>query len=295
MDNNTNTRKAKPKSVNQEELADMIKYYEDGLSTVKIAELYNMKPSTVISRLKRAGVELRSNKINSRRYSLNHDIFSVIDNEQKAYWLGFLYADGFLNKNSNQFGISLSVKDIDHLYKFKEFIQTDAPIYTYKANAKGFSNGDYCRILLSSDSIKNDLIKHGCYTNKTLILDKPNIAKELIPHFIRGYFDGDGCITICHSYKRNYDACKVSFVGTEKLLNFINDWTLDNLNFKMKTLTKRKKDSKVFCLEFYSNKRSKAFLDSIYCNATIYLDRKHQKYIEWFYNNKVELTRNSER
>nr|DAG90196.1 MAG TPA: endonuclease [Crassvirales sp.] len=48
----------------------------------------------------------------------NRDFFSVIDTEEKAYWLGFLYADGFISASGNTVGLSISLKDIDHLKKY---------------------------------------------------------------------------------------------------------------------------------------------------------------------------------
>ena len=50
--------------------------------------------------------------------------FDVIDTEEKAYWLGFLYADGNVSNTKNEVGITLQSSDIKHLYKFKTFLKS---------------------------------------------------------------------------------------------------------------------------------------------------------------------------
>lgn len=55
------------------------------------------------------------------KYTFNENIFSIIDNEEKAYWLGFLYADGYLT-DQGLFGCALQEKDKAHLNKFLTFL-----------------------------------------------------------------------------------------------------------------------------------------------------------------------------
>ena len=80
----------------------------------------------------------------------------------------------------------------------------------------------------------NDLIKQGCVPNKSLILTFPNkhqVPKNLINHFIRGYFDGDGSISygIQERYsvrkKQNTKRLNINaqFIGTKEMLTVINN------------------------------------------------------------------------
>lgn len=71
--------------------------YNSGLSTVKIGKMFGKHYSTVRNILINNGVKLRSNKINSRKYTINENYFKNIDTEEKAYWLGFIYADGYIS------------------------------------------------------------------------------------------------------------------------------------------------------------------------------------------------------
>ena len=259
----------------------IIKDYNEGLSGCKIAEKYEMKTHQVYYILKKNGIKSRSNKENSRKYTHNENFFEVIDCEAKAYWLGFIYADGYISIASTGqkiFGISLSTEDKKHLEKFKKDIQATNPINIYKSTGYG-EGGTYCRIAITSEKTVNDLITKGVVEHKTNVLTFPTeeqVPKHLIHHFIRGYFDGDGCIT---SYKhQGYDKYKTSFVGTYQFLQSINNIIYENYNIKISKLYKRRESHEVYSLEYGSNKRSKILYDFMYKEATIYLNRKYEKF-----------------
>lgn len=259
---------------------EIIKDYKEGLSGCKIAEKYKIKTHQVYYILKKNGVKTRSNKENSRRYTHDENFFEIIDSEEKAYWLGFIYADGYISiASSGQkvFGISLSINDKKHLEKFKNDIKATNPINEYASS--GYSSNHYCRIAITSEKTVNDLIDKGVVEHKTNVLTFPTeeqVPKHLVHHFIRGYFDGDGCIT---SYKLSgYDRYKTSFVGTYKFLQSINEIIYEKYSIKIPRLFKRREDHEVYSLEYASNKRSKILYNFMYENATIYLDRKYEKF-----------------
>lgn len=141
---------------------------------------------------------------NSKRPFKNRYIFDKIDTEEKAYWLGFLYADGSVGSKEDKIELSLAACDYNHIQKFKDFIGLDNKIsYRKKQNAYRYSFRD--------KTFKEVLIKQGCVPKKSLILTFPTIDQvpvELIRHFIRGYFDGDGYFT-------NTDSCfEAGFIST---------------------------------------------------------------------------------
>jgi len=129
----------------------------------------------------------------------NDTYFENIDTEDKSYWLGFFYADGYVRKrhDSGQFKLKLCKKDKNHIELFKtniksEHIITDGVEFFTKNNKKYKS--EYSLLNIYSLKLVDDLIKHGCVQNKTQKIRFPILKNELIQHFIRGYFDGDGCI-----------------------------------------------------------------------------------------------------
>lgn len=106
----------------------IIKMYLDGISGHKIAASIGLKPHQVYYILKKNNIESRDNSINSKRFQFNENFFEIIDSEPKAYWLGFLFADGYVLTNSNSFGLSLSTKDISHMEKFLKDISSNHKI-----------------------------------------------------------------------------------------------------------------------------------------------------------------------
>ena len=269
------------KKEKQERNKKIIEEYKNGSSSLQLSEKYNMSYSGILYVLKTAGVKRRSNKENSRKYSLDEKFFEVIDTEEKAYWLGFIYADGYISINNNQkvFGITLSSSDKEHLEAFKKSIKSIYPIHDYISSNSYKIGTEYSRIAMTSDKMVDDLIKLGVIEHKTNVLTFPTeeqVPKHLIHHFIRGYFDGDGCIT-CYKCG-GYDRYKTCFIGTYDFLNSINNIINESCKIKIPKLYKRREEQEVYSLEYSSNKRSKELYKFMYKNSTIYLNRKRNKF-----------------
>lgn len=159
-----------------------------------------------------------------KRFPRNSDIFACIDTKEKAYWLGFLYADGCVLGSTNTLRISLKTADEEHLIKFKNFIE--AKNTEIKRNdKKDKKTGKIYPISyfqISDKKIVSDLIKNGCLPSKTYSLDfsfpSENILpKELQYHFLRGIIDGDGSI---YEDKKRHRLC-LSITGNASILTSI--------------------------------------------------------------------------
>jgi predicted DNA-binding protein YlxM (UPF0122 family) len=92
--------------ISKEVLEKMKKMYEDGYCVREIASFFNFANSTVAENLKKTDLKFRSPKEANKKYYtiynlINHSIFNKIDSEEKAYFLGFLYADGNISDNRN--------------------------------------------------------------------------------------------------------------------------------------------------------------------------------------------------
>lgn len=271
------------KKIEYDEHSVIIGRYNSGESLAKIAKIYNVHPTAIDYILKKHEIPKRSNKINSRKYIYDESFFEVIDTEEKAYWLGFIYADGYvMNKKDGGklFGIALSIVDKEHLEKLKLSLKATYPIHEYIPNKSNYSNKNYCRIQIFGEKIFNDLGKYGVSPNKTLIVKPPAIDKVLYPHFIRGYIDGDGCITSSKKNTSDNIDFKVKILGTKELLDFIKEYIEENNVAIIHRYDQRKSTTEVFTLELGGNKQVKKFLDLIYKDAIIYLDRKYEKYLE---------------
>lgn len=202
----------------------------------------------------------------------------LIDTPEKAYWLGFIYADGYVRDTAGHrmMGIALSERDRKHLEAFKDDIQATYLIHTYTPakTSSSYSSSPYCRIQIFGDDICDDLQKHGVATNKTNMLRAPSVEENLVPHFIRGYFDGDGCIA--HTTTTNTYSIKIC--GTEEILVFIKAFVEKNKVAKINKFHKRRPHHTVMSIEVGGNFQVKKFLDLLYENSTIHLERKHLRY-----------------
>ena len=258
-------------------------YYEEYIGKhyggTKLKSLYG---KSFYKDFHRLSLQLRNNHEKNRLYTCDEQYFEHIDTEEKAYWLGFIYADGYVSRvnNSMRFGLSIMNDDIDHLRKFQKAISTDTPIHEYTVTSSGYKIGaKYCRIIIANDKFANNLVNQGCYEHKTKILEPPRfLPKDLEKHFIRGFLDGDGSITQNNSkYGLSYT---IRWTSTDSMLLWIMSHLIDHdiIQHPYK-LYKRRKTDTVSSFEFGGNNLTKKFLDYIYNGASIWLDRKHNRYL----------------
>ena len=267
---------ARPSRFSEEQILEMYNKYINGDSSIKIAKEYNTSASTIMSLFKSRKMSTRNCSVAAQKYKVDNTFFSDINTEEKAYWLGFIYADGYIStvNKRNTFGIALALKDIKHLEKLKNSINSTHPIKIYKQSNGYIEGQEYCKLTINNKELISDLRSQGVVENKTNIITAPTINASLASHFIRGYMDGDGCI----SYNSQRDEYSIKILGTNDILNYISDFIEDNLCISVNPYTKRKKDQTVSCLEMCGNIQSLKFLNAIYKNATICLDRKYLRY-----------------
>lgn len=221
--------------------------------------------------------------------NFNEHIFDTIDTEEKAYWLGFIFADGTISssplrkeegaKVQYQFELSLTSKDYNHLLKFADFLEYD--------REKVYCDDVRCRLSVYSKHLWNVLNCNGCTPQKSLTLRFPQ--KELfdnvflIKHFIRGYFDGDGSITYCN---KDHTIPEFQLLGTSQFLNEVKHYlnipevTLNILHPEKQSITKYIQTT---------GKKALYLFDLLYNNSTIYLDRKYEKYLNFCRPNEKSL------
>lgn len=202
----------------EEQVEYVISKYEKELASIaSIARMFSCDPDAIRGVLRKAGIQLRNRREDHPRKS---DYFHAIDSSEKAYWLGLLYADGCVasDKTGNN-RISLGMIDKDHVEKFLVAIgAVNNKITTVKP--KGFANAsDTYYASVYDAEMREDLITLGCVPQKTKVINTiPDIPKEFLFDFVRGYFDGDGCIR----FDKNRNCYRMSFVcGSEEFLKSI--------------------------------------------------------------------------
>jgi len=264
------------------------------LTVEEIAKKYKVSKSTIYNVLKKKNVSPLLGS--SLRAKVNENYFSKIDTEDKAYFLGFLYADGCVEeKKSNttiKYRVTLKLveKDACIIEEFKKYLNFEGNINTTtrSKSAKAFWNCDKS-LSIRSPKLGKDLIDKGCMVAKTHILKFPTknqVPKHLQHHFIRGYFDGDGSVFISNEKhwrnKKVYPIIHSRFIGTSDMMNNItNILSLPNTVIKQ---PKSLKNSNIFTIEIKRNPRCKSLYKYLYKDSTIFLKRKKDIFDSYFNN-----------
>ena len=251
---------------------DIISLYESGLSIRKIALCINKDRKYISKVLKRNNIKIRYQTETSRRYYCDENYFHVIDSQEKAYWLGFIAADGYLltkrERENLKFGITLSSVDKKHLELFNKCIKSTYEIKTYSGSGYN-KNGKFVRLIISSNQMVNDLRKYSIIEHKTGILKFPNnIPNTYYKDFVRGYIDGNGSIFLEKQSKQ----WRLSITGSYDILY--------NINLILKRTNKISKSKNIWEVKYGGNKNVLKLLSYLYDDATIKLERKYGKYIE---------------
>jgi hypothetical protein len=220
----------------------------------------------------------------TRTKDFDIDYFNKIDSEEKAYWLGFIYADGWIQfdeeKRRYDFGLSLAIKDYDHLIKFAKAINFKGKIVKIQQTLKGYDRTYISyRLDLHSKIFVKNLVKWGCIQNKSLQLKElPRIPSIYLTPFVRGYFDGDGTIV------KARNKANIEILGTKEFLTSL-------LSYSGLHLNSWRPHGKAFGQRF-GYQYSEKFLMMIYENSKIHLQRKFERAALLIGNDKLRNPNN---
>lgn len=249
--------------------------YLSGISSVKLGKKFNCSCQTIIRVLERHNI--KRTHISMRQYQLDEHYFDDIDTPNKAYYLGLLYADGFNNERTNTIIISLQKGDENVLELMRRDMCSEIPLKLIDHSdrrACGQNWKDQYRLEVHSKHMSKTLKQYGVVQNKSLILEWPTFLRDyLYPHFLRGYIDGDGCIK---TQKYTYE---VNFAGTYNFCKKAQDYILEKFNIECTLYKDACKNGITSVLYIYGKKSVKHFLDSIYKDSDVYLERKYNTYI----------------
>ena len=209
------------------------------------------------------------------KIKFDETIFDSIDTEEKAYWLGFIFADGCVSSKFS-FELSLAEKDYLHLIKFNKFMKHEDSNHV-KINKASY-NKNRCRWSIRNKHLYEILNSYGCIPRKSLVLEFPKLEifqdKSLIRHFIRGYFDGDGCIS--RQINSKTVSPYISLLGTPEFFNTLIT-ILKEHGILLKIIQDKKHNERTKTLRF-DVYNGILFINYIYINSNIYLDRKYKLY-----------------
>ena len=258
-------------------------YEIEGLTLKEVGIKFNVSRGVITRIFNENNIKIDKTAHN-HKHTGNFNIFENIDSAEKAYWLGFLAADGcnYRRETNATIFINIHQKDRTQLEKFKIFCNSDAEIIDYIAT-EGFSNNTpMCKMSIYSIKMSDDLTDKGVPPKKSLILKPPKINEEYYLSYICGYFDGDGSISKTNQYN-NYS---LSIQGTKELLEWIN--SILNIS-KLKQRKKTEKNN--YYISCGGTNKPYQILKQLYDSCEIHLDRKYNIYKDL---ETVVLSRNTQ-
>lgn len=261
----------KSKRLSCSEREDIAERYQKGDSVLSLSREFDISSQSIYSLLKTRGI-----KREKRKYKHNEQYFDQIDTEEKAYWLGFFFADGTIDRNT--FGFHIGKMDEPHLHLFTKALASDHAITQTESG---------CRIRIHSPHILSSMLKYGLRSPKSLNLVYPSfLSLDLQLDFIRGFFDGDGWVS------GNAKQSTVGFASCSKeFLTAIQSALCEKIEAKRGSIICRKRahipgQNNNYRLQFCGNKSCMQVLSAMYgrSNMNTRLDRKYNRYLELLSN-----------
>lgn len=258
--------------------------YQNGYTQKAICDTLLIAEPCIRKTLKKYNIPLRTSSECNKRYKRNSNYFDIIDTPNKAYILGLLYADGNNHINHNSITISLQEQDLHILQSIKKELEYEGPIRLNPLHEKNKKYKNQWVLCINDEHMSNQLKQLGVVNNKSLILTFPEfIPDNLLSHFIRGYFDGDG--NIYYDCKRS--KCQTQTVGTKDFCEKLS-CILNSNNCKNNIKHPKQCSENTYVIQTSGNKSSNIFLSWMYQNADLKLERKYQQYLSFksSYQNK---------
>jgi DNA-binding transcriptional regulator WhiA len=261
---------------------ELVSKYLNGESFLQLGKYFNINQKSAWSIVNTRNKLNRTKEQACTKHTLDVDYFKTIDTDNKAYILGLFLADGSISTKGRAFKISLKKSDEYILYKIKEELNYGGKLYIIKnkvrfLNDKLISGEDQTSLHIVRKHFSDNIINLGVCLDKTknLILPTDKIPIELYSHFVRGFFDGDGCAYIA---KNSGTVC----INISCLYNVATQLKemlkIYNIEVKIsKKLLGNKEEINLVCLKISKCSEVRKFCDFIYKDAELFLERKYKK------------------
>jgi DNA-binding CsgD family transcriptional regulator len=257
---------------------ELVRLFDSGLEILGIADKMGISQWTVLAHLKKLGLR------RTQRHTIARPDAFAVATDEACYWAGFLAADGFVVSGRNGIGVELSAIDVKHLKELCRFVGRDEKLF-FRQRQGQTRVLEFVEVDLLSSKLMDDLVNNfNIVPRKSLILEPPDLPRELRRHFIRGYFDGDGSI----GWHKHNETIRLNFCsGSERFLEWIWNTMCEELGDLGQRTIGSRKNSKVRTLELSGDAAIKV-LEWMYGDGgdTLCLKRKHDKFLEY----KVRLT-----
>lgn len=252
-------------------------HYVNSLGFDQMAELTNCSYESIRINMAKYGFkalyEIRYRGV--KKYVHNEKYFDDINTPEKAYWLGFILADGCISKeacNTYRMVIQLQRRDRGHLQKLLDHLESNAPIKDGSA-MRNETPTLWSKIRINSSYLCGALMELGITPKKSLKEKVPPIGEKFYKDFIRGVFDGDGCF-----YTRSPYSAVFSLVGSLEVMSFIAS-ILQTKCARSVNCSLAK--GSMYTTVVHSCEDVLAIMHWLYRGSTVHLDRKYEHYTHW--------------
>lgn len=256
------------KKINDEKIVSYIinGYVAEKKSMNKISKELGISDSTVKRILVENKIEIKKRNLS---YEVNENLFSKIESEEDAYWLGFMYADGNVKKNGNEISLDLKEEDKYQLENFRKYCGLTKQLRRHIIIKNNKEYISYC-CNFSNERVKQNLINAGCIPNKSLVLKCPNeeqVPQKIFTAFVRGYCDGDGYVRWNSGEDRHKEVC---LLGTEDFLKGVSK----RMKWEQFATIYKDKNSNIFKLSIYQKDKVYNILKQLYDTDLCLLRKK---------------------
>lgn len=242
--------------------AAIVAAYQAGQTAEAIGAAFGGSQTSVYPVLKAAGVARRTSGL--RRHACDEGFFDTIDNEEKAYWLGFFSADGDVEQH--RISIGLARKDVAHLERFRAALRAEHPIELRTSTVKGKTH-ETCRVRIGSARLCAALFALGVTRRKSHTIEPATVRPDLVRHYWRGVFDGDGCLSRANARTVRIN---LALVGSRAMVQGFADFLRDQRAADVSTRPK----SRVFTCAVFERGAVRRACRLLYDGATVALERK---------------------
>ena len=239
---------------------ELVKNYLE--NQVPKAHLIKQELKTDYRTFKRMCEEVGIDYPNFRKRKVHNNPFKDLSNPDVLYWLGWLATDGYVSHKETRVTLSLSIKDIDVIQKFRDFISPELSIRHIIHHQKF----EMVSVSFRNKEITDFLSSVGFGENKTFtFIPKFDITWD----YIRGVFEGDGYLRWGKTKEINItSACKEHI---EIIYNFVKSAGINCLMREKVT----PKGTYMYDFEIYNKDGIIQFLNNIYNDANTFMNRKY--------------------
>lgn len=256
-------------------------YQEEGQTITFLARYYHCRDEAIRAVLIKNNIQIKKKGLSKNRL-LKEDFFDTIDTEEKAYFLGLMFADGNValdSKRSPMISLQLKISDIEILQQLRTILNMHSNLIYDKRKNKESAILSFRNSHMADSLAKYGIIPQKTYKTKHL----PEVPKEFLRHFLRGLLDGDGSIyKERHSNKYRIDYCSYHQSICEEFRNLCNNFLTKKNTVKINNY------GTAYHIRFNDQKSVKQLATALYKDSNISLARKYSLAQEIFEDNSED-------